>query len=269
MDEYLAFATKLAHAAGEIMLQHFQIGVATEIKASEGNTPVTVADKAINQLVVESVRSTYPNHAVSGEEQSLANEGAPYTWVCDPIDGTIPYSAGIPTNVFSLALVDNSDGQPIVAVVHDPYMKRLYTAVKGQGAFVNGERAHVNHVAVFADAMIGTSSQRSKLVDATALKERIIGTCFRQMCFNSTIYEAMLVATGQFAGQAFVGAGAYDVAAAALIVREAGGKATDIFGDNQRYDDQVRGSLMSNGLVHDELVRLARESKLGATDGKD
>lgn len=262
MDQYLEFATQLAYKAGEIMLEHFQIGVQTEIKAHEGNTPVTIADKAINKVVVDTVHTAYPNHAVLGEEESLKVENAPYTWVCDPIDGTIPYSSGVPTNVFALALVDASDGQPKVAVVYDPYMRRLFSAMKGQGAYVNGTRLQVNNVSEFTDAMIGTSSQRSKVVNATHLKSEIIGGCFRQISLNCTIYEAMMVAAGQYAGLVFVGSGAHDVATSKLIVEEAGGKVTDIFGNEQRYDQAISGSIASNGLIHDNLVTLATQNKL-------
>lgn len=262
MDQYLQFATKLAHEAGEIMLEHFQIGVDTEIKKHEGNTPVTVADKAINKLVIDTVRSTFPTHAVLGEEESLEIEDAPYTWVCDPIDGTIPYSAGIPTNVFAIALVDKIDGQPKVAVVFDPYTRRLYSALQGKGAFVNGVRMQVNEVSQFANSIIGTSSQRSTAVNATQLKTSIIDGCFRQISLNCTIYEAMMVAAGQFAANVFVGAGAHDVVTTKLIVEEAGGKVTDLFGEPQRYDQPVHGAIVSNGFIHEELVKLARQNKL-------
>src|SRR6185369_16230217 len=120
MDEYLQFARGLADQAGAIMLEHFQVGVAKRDKAEADNTPVTIADTQINRLVIEAVRAKHPTHAVIGEEESHPADGVEFTWVCDPIDGTIPYTMGIPTNLFSLALVDG-EGQPVVAVVYDPY----------------------------------------------------------------------------------------------------------------------------------------------------
>jgi fructose-1,6-bisphosphatase/inositol monophosphatase family enzyme len=262
MEEYLTFAVQLSEAAGDIMLEYFQIGIPVELKAAEGNTPVTIADKAINQLVVDRVQKQYPSHAVLGEEQSLDRKDAPYTWVCDPIDGTIPFSKGVPTNVFSLALISNEDGQPQVAVVLDPYLHRQYHAVKGGGAFVNDKRIHVDVTHTLADAIIGITSKRSIVVESTSLKSALIAQTFRQLSFNSTIYEAMLVASGQISAQVFVGSGAHDVAAAKLIVEEAGGCVTDIFGNEQRYDRSVSGALFSNGLVHKDLVQLAKKYKL-------
>ena len=244
------------------MLEHFQIGLAADLKASDGDSPVTIADKSINQLVIESVQKAFPDHAVHGEEQSLNTEGARYIWVCDPLDGTLPYRMGIPTNVFSIALVDSTDGQPKVAVVYDPHSKRLYHAVAGKGAFVNGEKMHVNTTTSISNAMIGLSSQRSQYVDGQQLKISIISNCFRPLYLNSSIYEAMLVASGQIAAQVHVGSGAYDVVAARLIVEESGGKATDLFGEAQRFDQPVRGAIVSNGLIHDELIKLAQQHKL-------
>lgn len=264
MDEYLTFAKNLAHDAGTIMLEHFQIGVSKKIKAYEGNSPVTVADTTINERVIEAVQAAYPTHAVIGEEQSLKVAHAPYAWVCDPIDGTIPYAAGVPTNVFSLALVDTVDGQPKLAVVYDPYLDRLYHAVAGGGAFVNDTQVHVNHVSDLRDAMVGTSSKRSLHVDSGAIKAELNKIAYGTFMLHSTIYESMLVATGQIVAQIFVGKNAHDTAAAKLIIEEAGGKVTDLFGENQRYDQEVRGALFSNGMTHDELLAIIDAHKLTA-----
>ena len=125
MDDYLETAIALAHEAGRVMLDHFKMGVAADLKAD--SSPVTIADETINQIVIDWIRSKYPTHGVIGEEDSVDGSDSRFTWVCDPVDGTLPYTLGIPTNVFCLALVD--DGEPVVAVIYDPYMDRMYTAV--------------------------------------------------------------------------------------------------------------------------------------------
>ena len=256
MEEELRFAKDLAIEAGEIMLKFFQIGVASEAKAGEDNTPVTIADKAINSRVIEAIRNRYPDHAVIGEEERYERKGAEYTWVCDPIDGTIPFVMGIPTNVFSLALV-NPEGQPMIAVVYDPYMRRLFFALKGGGAFVNDAPIHVNRVSELDKALIGNSGAQSKVLKAADFKAAVIATCYRPLILSCVIYEAMLVATGQLAASVFPGSGCHDAVTAKLIVEEAGGKVTDIFGHEQRYDLPVKGAIVSNGILHDEIVALA------------
>lgn len=254
LQKRLEFATELAYQAGDIMLKYFQIGVAKENK-SDGS-PVTIADREVNALVIESVSKEYPNDGVLGEEASNLKEGAEYVWVCDPIDGTIPYTFGIPVSQFSLALV--KDGNPVVGVLYDPYMKRLYHAVKGGGAFMNEQRIHVNKETKLAGNFIASPTQNVSLFDSAKLVEEIskrnINTCvFR--CFTS---ECSLVASGQFVGSILGYPTAHDVAAVKIIVEEAGGKVTDLLGNEQRYDRAVKGAIISNGLVHDELVFLVK-----------
>src|SRR3990167_5987378 len=175
-QSYLEFAKKLALQAGKIMLEHFQIGITTEMKGD--NTPVTIADKAINSLVIKEISEAYPKHSVIGEEESSKKKGAEYVWVCDPIDGTLPYSLGMPINVFSLALVH--DGQPIVAVVHDPYMKRLYWAEKGEGAFLNGKPIKVSQTSNLKEAVVGSFGYHdNKILDVPAMQKSLQASSHR------------------------------------------------------------------------------------------
>jgi len=261
VEPYLDIAKRLADQAGGIMLQHFQVGVTNHLKPQEGNTPVTIADTTINKLVIEAIRKEYPTHAVIGEEESFGQENAPYVWVCDPIDGTSPYVMGVPTNVFSIAMVDSKDGQPVVAVVHDPYMKRTYWATKNGGAFMNGQPIHVNAIDQMDQANIGGSGKRSNDIRTAEYRGAIVDACFRPLIYGSIIYEAMLVASGQIAATVFPGFGCHDVVSAKLIVEEAGGKVTDVFGQDQRYDGTIKGAVISNGLLHEALVELALKYK--------
>lgn len=257
INSQLDFAKNLADEAGGIMLEHFQVGVARQTKEHEGDTPVTVADTAINTLVINAIQNQYPTHEVIGEEESFKNEDSDFVWVCDPIDGTFPYVMGVPTNVFSLSMVEKQNGQPLLAVVYDPYMKRKYWATRGGGAFMNGSVINVNRVADMGQALIGGSGGRSNVLKAAEYKAAVIEACYRPLILSCVMYEAMLVASGQIAATVFPGAGCHDAVSAKLIVEEAGGKVTDVFGEEQRYDEPIKGAVISNGLLHDELVKLA------------
>ncbi len=255
-QDYLNFAIHLAHQAGEIMLKHFTIGVEKQDKAD--GTPVTIADKAINHLVIKSIKENYPEHAIQGEEASYLKKGAEYVWVCDPIDGTIPYTFGTPISQFFLAVVKN--GEPILGVLYDPYMKRLYHAVKGEGAFLNKQKIQVNsHTNLQTGKYLALPSQKTPLLDSGSLlheaNRRGLWSC-NFLCFT---YEAVMIATGQFVGNIFGYSSAHDVAAIKVIVEEAGGKVTDLLGKEQRYDQSINGAIVSNALVHDELVNLIKE----------
>ncbi len=166
------------------------------------------------------------------------------------------------TNIFSLALVDNKDGQPIVAVVYDPYMKRKYWATKNGGAFLNDLPIQASETSKLEDALVGGSGGRSNVLKAAEYKAAVIAAYYRPVIVSCVMYEAMLVATGQIVATVFPGAGCHDAVSAKLIVEEAGGKVTDVFGDEQRYDQPIKGAIISNGLVHDKLVELANDYKL-------
>lgn len=255
--EQLEFGKELAQDAGEIMLKYFQVGVTYTSKADGHQSPLTIADDEINELVISRVKAKFPEYAVIGEEKSHRAKNPPYTVVVDPIDGTLNYVMGVPTNVFSFALV-NPAGQPVVAVVNDPYMKRLYWAPKGGGAFMNGNPIKVNAVGDISQAYIGCNPNKyATMLNSVDFCDAVIRACNRPIMYSSTIYEAMLVATGQIAATMFVQDGAHDIASAKLIVEEAGGKVTNIFGNEQRYDRPLNGAIVSNGLVHKAIAEIA------------
>ena len=135
-------------------------------------------------------------------------------------------------------------------------MKRLFSATKGGGAFINGEKMHVSNRSILSEAFVGISSGRSKVTNVKAQQAAIIKSCYRPINLNCTIYEAMLVATGQIVATVFCGQGAHDAVTAKLIVEEAGGKVTDFFGKEQRYDQPLRGALVTNSLVYDTLSQV-------------
>ncbi len=252
MHQYLETATLLATQAGKIMLQHFKIGVPADIKPD--HSPVTLADTEVNRLVIETISGKYDGHAVMGEEESFEAKGATYVWVCDPIDGTIPFAHGIPTNVFSLALVE--DGRPVLGVVYDPHQKRMYSAEKGKGAYLNGKRLQVNNLNKLHKAPVGISGSWNEMLHKPNLVKHLMEEHMRTFNFQSCIYETMMVASGEFVGQLFGGKNAHDVATTKIIVEEAGGKVTDLFGREQRYDRAINGAIVSNGVMHEQLLSL-------------
>lgn len=177
----LEFATQLAHQAGNIMLKYFQIGVPKEDK--KDGSPVTIADRLVNELVIEQVQKVYPRDGVLAEEASDMKNDAEYLWVCDPIDGTIAYMFGVPVSKFSLALV--KDGKPVVGVIYDPYMKRLYHAVKGEGAFLNKSPIRVNKAAtLLAGKYVSISTQKVPLIDSGSLVHKQVIEGCGQVCFG-------------------------------------------------------------------------------------
>jgi myo-inositol-1(or 4)-monophosphatase len=261
MEEYLTFATVVADEAAVIALQYFSFEIENTWKGD--GTPLTVADTEINDLVIKKINEQYPDHSVYGEEKSDTKERSKYIWVCDPIDGTMPFSNGLPMFTFSIALVDQSNGQPILGLVNDPVMKNRYWAYKGGGAYRNGERISVSKNATVENTYVCTDGSGrdvgfSNLVLIKSLSEK---GC-RVMKLLSIIYGGVQVANGKFAGTVFYGKKAYDVASLKIITEEAGGKATDLNGDERRYDEDGLGFVASNGILHEELLKIVKVGKL-------
>lgn len=254
-QEYLNFATNLAKQAGEIIRTNFKLGQEKSYKSD--NSPVTEVDIAINKLVIEAIAQQYPDHSILGEEQSteLTSE---YVWVCDPIDGTIPFSSGLPLSTFSLALTHK--GEVILGVVYDPYMDRLFTAVKGEGALLNGQPIKVSDAATLDKGLVNLSGWTNVPYDAYRLAKSIHDASATIFCIRSSVMAGMLVGCGEFVAQIFGGKTPWDVAAIKIIVEEAGGKVTSIDGGEQRYDGEIKGALVTNGKVHDELLEMIRKT---------
>ncbi len=252
MKEYLEFAKDIAREAEKIMLKYFNVENGASYKGDR--TIVTLADKEINSYLIKRVKEQYPTHSVDGEEEQFGK--SEYVWVCDPIDGTAMYARYIPVAVFSLALVIN--GKPVLGVVLDPFTNSLYTAIQGEGAFKNGKEIRVNdyklddmRTVCHFDMWPKSEYNIYGIINELSKKAYFIG-------IGSIIRACMCVASGEFSLAIFPGTirKNCDIAAVKVIVEEAGGKVTDLFGNEQKYDKNINGAVISNGIVHKEVVDL-------------
>ena len=255
MKEYLKFAKGIARYAGKIMRKYFKCDNQSSYK--QDNSIVTIADKQINDYLIEMVKKKFPGHCVDGEEKSFGE--SEYVWVCDPVDGTAMYARTIPVAVFSLALV--KDGQSLVGVVYDPWTDSLYTAVKGEGAYLNGKPIHVSNLTLGDKKnVINYDMWATSDYDVYPIIEEL-GKQNYCVSIGSVIRGAMCVASGKFNAGIFPGTARKncDIAAAKVIVEEAGGKVTDLFGKEQRYDQDINGALVTNGVVHDKFLKVIKK----------
>ena len=258
MQEYLNFALLVANYAKEEILSSFHSSKKYSFKEDE--TIVTDIDKKINHYLVEMVSSKYPNHSVLGEEESTYS-GEKYVWVCDPIDGTGMFQAEVPVCVFSLALV--VDGVVEVGVVADSFLNKIYSAIRGKGAFCNGEKIHVNSLE-YGDLgyrlnyeMWSSSSYQTMGFALKHLND------FKVSSIGSVARSCMAVASGKFSCDLFPGEehGNCDIAASSLIIEEAGGKVTNFYGEKDRMDQSIHGAILSNGVSHQKILQLIQNDK--------
>jgi len=255
MKDYKSFAEDLAYQAGAIMRKNFSLGMKKTLKKTDGS-PVTVSDTAINKIVIQAVAKEFPTHSVMGEEESYKKESE-YVWLCDPIDGTIPFSSGIPISTFSLALVQN--GAPVLGLIYDPFMDRLFVGEKGKGAFVNNKKILVSQNSLIKGQVLYVGWWQYSLYNFLSVRKELNSKGCKIMDFCSFAYAGALLAAGEFSAVIFGDRFPWDGAAVKVIVEEAGGKCTDLAGKEQRYDREINGFIASNGNVHKELLAIVKQ----------
>lgn len=252
LDQASAFAKGLARQAGDIMQKYFQ-AYDLGVDWKHNTSPVTEADTSINDLVIRAVKTSYPEHGVIGEEESYKQDSST-VWVTDPLDGTSPFTFGMPISTFTLALVN--EGEVLVSVVYDPFQERMYSAIKGQGAYMNdvllkvSQATSVNRQFVLAFRSLTKPNHKG----VNNMFDIIQQEGAKIYMFSSFSYAGALVSDGRFAAAIMTYGSPWDAAAISLIVQEAGGMATDLYGKPRSYNQWGDGLLLSNGKVHQKLL---------------
>jgi histidinol-phosphatase len=245
-------ALELADTADELATRRFG-AAGLVVGAKPDGSPVTDADLAIERAVRGRLALARPDHGVVGEENGSTAGRADWCWYVDPIDGTSRFAVGDPRWYTLLGVA--RDGNLMAAVASAPALGRRWWAARGAGSFCNGQRVAVSQAATLAEAAIN-DDWRGTLQHGVSDRplSQIASSCARVRPHTGHSYLAVAQGEGDVA--AGVGGGPWDYAAVKLIVEEAGGRFTDLYGN----DSFAAGTaLVSNGLVHDEaLAVLAR-----------
>lgn len=224
LNKTLELAVKWAQEAGRIQLSYFRgnnLGIQTKSNVFD---VVTRADKESEAYLIGEIQKNFPGHAILGEESGEHAGTAAYRWVIDPLDGTNNYSQGLP--VFTVSIGLQYQGNTVLGVVYAPYMNELYTALKGNGAFLNGKSIHVSEKPDLAHSVLGTGFPYDKDVNPdnnasnlSAILPSLRG--IRRM--GSAAYDLCCVAAGFLDGYWELSLNLWDMCAGGLIVEEAGG----------------------------------------------
>ena len=195
---------------------------------------VTRADKESEAYIVQAILGRYPGHGILGEEGGvMGTAGSDYRWVIDPLDGTTNYSQGLPLFTVSIAL--QYRGETIVGVVYAPYLNELFTATKGGGAYLQyasrePERIRVGEKQTLATSVIASGFPYDKDVNPDNNSDnvaRIVPYVRDIRRLGSAAYDLSCIAAGLLDGYWELDLHEWDVCAANLIVREAGGVVCD------------------------------------------
>lgn len=244
----------LAKQAGEIMRKNFVSGMEREWK--EDQTPLTKSDLKINRLVIEWIQNKYPHITVIGEEESRIIENSEYVVLVDPIDGTVPFCQGVPVSTFCISILKNSI--PVVAVIHEPFTNRTWSAEKGMGTTLNNTPVQVSKNRIFSQSTISIIWWKNSIGNLHKVCNEIIEKDAKWFNLCSVAIAGGLISSGDLAASIFPGQKIWETAAMQLLVEEAGGIATDLYGNKLVYgaDMNISGHVMSNGLIHEKLIEI-------------
>lgn len=229
-EAYLELAVRMAREAGKIHLTYFRGGDLAIRTKSNVSDVVTRADRESEALIARMIAERFPDHAVLGEEGGTRGDAhGEWLWVVDPLDGTTNYSQGLPVFCVSIAL--QYRGETVVGVVYAPYLRELFTAVRGGGAWCrrgDGEpvRLHVSTKQRLDCSVVATGFPYDKSENPDNNSNnvaRILPHVRDVRRMGAAAYDLSCVAAAMLDGFWELNLHEWDVCAASLLVIEAGG----------------------------------------------
>jgi len=252
-----SLAVAAARAAGDLLRQELAGARRILYKGSPTNL-VTEMDARVEALIVDRLAAAFPADAILAEERGARPGRSGRRWIVDPLDGTTNYAHGVPIYAVSIAL--EAAGRVQLGVVYDPSQRELFVAERGAGAFCNDARLSVSGTATLDESLLATGfpydirvNADNNLREYAAFATRARGV---RRLGSAVLYLAWLAA-GRLDGYWELRLGPWDVAAAGLMVEEAGGRLTALTGGPLDLDAPT--VLASNGRIHDAMLAVLRE----------
>jgi myo-inositol-1(or 4)-monophosphatase len=254
MHPTLNIAVKAARRAGSIITRASEDIGSLTVNDKSYNDFVTEVDLASEKEIIRVLKASYPDHAFLGEETGLSHQ-ADNIWIIDPLDGTTNFLHGFPQYCISIALEEK--GEITQAVIYDPNRNDLFTATKGQGAYLNQRRMRVSNKSKLKESILGTGFPFRDFqhlpVYLKIFEEVVRGTSGVRRP-GSAALDLAYVAAGWFDGFFEINLSKWDIAAGGLLVTEAGGIVSD-FSEKDRWLES--GNIVAtNPKIHDPLIKI-------------
>ncbi len=260
MPDLLQTAVEAAREAGKILMDHLGNVRTIEVKQGQQFNLVTEADKGAEKCIIDRIRRDFPDHAILAEESGALDADSGVKWVIDPLDGTTNFTHALP--IFSVSIGIETRGEVTAGVVYNPASGELFHAEKGKGAFLNGKRIRVSSTADIERSLLVTGFPYDVRENPDFCMERFDAFVYEAhgiRRLGSAALDCAFVACGRFDGFWEVRLHPWDVAAGALMIREAGGRTTDFHGNaHSIYTPQFLGT---NGLLHDRMTAILKSAE--------
>lgn len=251
------FIQQIGKRAGEILLKGFKFRPGELRKRRKGKEVHTEYDFAVEDYLVDEIKRKYPDHSILGEERGEYKKESEFLWIIDPLDGTSNFLNYNP--FFSVSIAVLKKNQLYLSYVYAPLLKEIYFAKKEAGAFRNGKKIKISKISDFKKSYLcfceGREDNKKRVAKIFhQIYPRILGIGK----LGSAALECAWVASGRAEGYFSTKIAAWDVAAGALLVQEAGGRVTNFQGKPwQPVQDDF---IASNGKIHSKLISLLRNS---------
>jgi myo-inositol-1(or 4)-monophosphatase len=244
-------AVRAARAAGQIILRYMNRLDSLAIVEKQRLDFASEVDRAAEAEIIRELKRAFPGHGILAEESGAHGKGK-HVWVIDPLDGTHNYLRGFPHFCVSIAMLEN--GEPMHGVVYDPLRDELFTASRGDGAYLNDRRIRVSTRSDLEGALLVTGfpyRQREHLDAQIDMTRALLGQAEDIRRTGSAALDLAYVANGRVDGYFETGLQPWDMAAGCLLVREAGGRYSDFVGRDGIPDN---GNLIAGGIKVAEAI---------------
>lgn len=233
MHPFITIATRAAREAGKVITRHVNRIDELTIETKQRHDFVSEVDRNAENAIIEVIRKAYPDHGILAEESGHA-EGDEFQWIIDPLDGTTNYLHGFPHFAVSIGITHK--GRLEQGVVYDPIKDELFCASRGEGATMNNKRIRVTNLTSIESAFIATGYP-FRNHDHLQMQYQVVEELFKHIAdlrrAGSAALDLAYVACGRLDAYWEFGLKQWDMAAGALLVREAGGIAGDVFGGGE------------------------------------
>ncbi|MEO1077938.1 MAG: inositol monophosphatase family protein [Pseudomonadota bacterium] len=236
MEPMANIALRAARRAGDLIVRASDELERVVVRNKHANDFVSEVDEAAEAEIIRQLQRAYPDHAILGEESGLVgDEDAEYRWIIDPLDGTTNFLRGIPHYAVSIGCTHR--GRLEHGVVVDPVRREEFVASRGRGAQLNGHRLRVSKLPSLDGALLGTGipfsgHEDERLDNYASGMAKLAGQCAGIRRMGAASLDLAYVAAGRFDAFWEWGLSAWDMAAGALLIREAGGLVADIDGSD-------------------------------------